>query len=112
MESWFPPVPEWDGLLPPVSCGERPIIDSVRTPVAYTLHLSSYAWCNLHRSHSSTRYVTVNNLRRSQLYTYLGSEAHLVLPLDRLGAVHKQDCVTLNVKLTFGGGGGGGGVSM
>ena len=29
-------MPEWDGLLPPVSCGERPIIDGVRTPVAYS----------------------------------------------------------------------------
>ena len=29
-------MPEWDGLLPPVSCGERPIIDNVRTPVAYS----------------------------------------------------------------------------
>ena len=29
-------MPEWDGLLPPVSCGERPIIDSVRTSVAYS----------------------------------------------------------------------------
>ena len=36
MEWWYPPVPEWDGLLPPVSCGERPIIDGVRTPVAYS----------------------------------------------------------------------------
>ena len=30
-------MPEWDGLLPPVSCGERPIIDGVRTPVAYSM---------------------------------------------------------------------------
>ena len=37
VEWWYPPVPEWDGLLPPVSCGERPIIDGVRTLVAYTL---------------------------------------------------------------------------
>ena len=37
MEWWYPPVPEWDGLLPPVSCDERPIIDSVRTPVAYSI---------------------------------------------------------------------------
>ena len=37
MEWWYPPVPEWDGLLPPVSYGERPIIDGVRTPVAYSL---------------------------------------------------------------------------
>ena len=29
-------MPEWDGLLPSVSCGERPIIDNVRTPVAYS----------------------------------------------------------------------------
>ena len=29
-------MPEWDGLLPPVSCGEHPIIDGVRTPVAYS----------------------------------------------------------------------------
>ena len=29
---------EWDGLLPPVSCGDRPIIDGVRTPVAYSTH--------------------------------------------------------------------------
>ena len=32
-------MPEWDGLLPPVSCGERPIIDGVRTPVAYSIVL-------------------------------------------------------------------------
>ena len=32
-------MPEWDGLLPPVSCGERPIIDGVRTPVAYSIGL-------------------------------------------------------------------------
>ena len=31
-------MPKWDGLLPPVSCGERPIIDGVRTPVAYSNH--------------------------------------------------------------------------
>ena len=43
MEWWYPSVPEWDGLLPPVFCGERPIIDSVRTPVAYptTLRMRS-----------------------------------------------------------------------
>ena len=29
-------MPKWDGLLPPVSCGEHPIIDRVRTPVAYS----------------------------------------------------------------------------
>ena len=32
-------MPEWDELLPPVSCGERPIIDGVRTPVAYSSYL-------------------------------------------------------------------------
>ena len=32
-------MPEWDGLLPPASCGERPIIDSVRTLVAYSTTL-------------------------------------------------------------------------
>ena len=31
-------MPEWDGVLPPVSCGERPIIDGVRTPVAYSIY--------------------------------------------------------------------------
>ena len=31
-------MPEWDGLLPPVSCGECPIIDGVRTPVAYSTY--------------------------------------------------------------------------
>ena len=48
-------MPEWDGLLPPVSCGERPIIDSVRTPVAYSrcllqtfcMQLSSNLLCKL-----------------------------------------------------------------
>ena len=30
-------MPKWDGLLPPVSCGERLIIDGVRTPVAYSI---------------------------------------------------------------------------
>ena len=29
-------MPEWDGLLSPVSRGERPIIDGVRTLVAYS----------------------------------------------------------------------------
>ena len=33
---WYPPVPEWKGLLLPASRGERPIIDSGRTPVAYS----------------------------------------------------------------------------
>ena len=42
------------------------------------IHLSSCTWCNLHQSHSSTRYV---QLGKSQLYTYLGSEGRLVLPL-------------------------------
>ena len=33
---WYPPVPEWKGLLLPASRGERPIIDGGRTPVAYS----------------------------------------------------------------------------
>ena len=37
MEWWYPLVPKLDGLLRPVSCGERPFIDGVRTPVAYTI---------------------------------------------------------------------------
>ena len=37
VEWWYSPVPEWDGLLPPVSCGDRPIIDGVRTLVAYSI---------------------------------------------------------------------------
>ena len=36
VEWWYPPVTEWDGLLPPVSCGDRPIISGVRTRVAYS----------------------------------------------------------------------------
>ena len=39
----------------------------------------SYAWCSLHRSQSLTRYV--HNLRKSKLYTYLGSEVRFWLPL-------------------------------
>ena len=38
----------------------------------------SYAWCNLHWSQSSTRYV--QNSRKSQLYIYLGREGQLVMP--------------------------------
>ena len=30
-------MPEWKGLLLPASRGERPIIDSGRTPVAYSI---------------------------------------------------------------------------
>ena len=45
-------------------------------PGKTAIHLSSYAWCNLYWSQSSARYVY--NLRKSQLYTYLGSEGHKV----------------------------------
>ena len=33
-KQWYPPVPEWKGLLLPASRGERPIIDGGRTPVS------------------------------------------------------------------------------
>ena len=43
-------MPEWDGLLPPVSCGERPIIDGVRTPVAYSTNITACMIWVIHRS--------------------------------------------------------------
>ena len=38
-------MPEWDGLLSPVSCGERSIIDGVRTLVAYSTYRFLYFAC-------------------------------------------------------------------
>ena len=43
---WYPPIPEGDGLLPPVSCGDRPIIDGVRTLVAYSVSPHRITVCN------------------------------------------------------------------
>ena len=38
---WYPPVPEWKGLLLPASGGERPIIDGGQTPVAYSSNIEN-----------------------------------------------------------------------
>ena len=52
-------MPEWDGLLPPVSCGDRPIIDGVRTPVAYSSTNSYYA-VNIQATLVAQNYVQIH----------------------------------------------------
>ena len=80
-----PGILPWDPLRHrPPCCPETVFIDWVRsTELRHNKQLYTYlatvAWCSLHRSQSSMRYI--HNLRKIQLYTYLCSEGHLVLLL-------------------------------
>ena len=68
-------MPELDGLLRPVSCGKRPFIDGVRTPVAY----SSYTCSSIAIYIFSTHYKNILGLlqphfRLSQ-YDHTGADS-------------------------------------
>ena len=58
-------MPEWDGLLPPVSCSDRPIIDGVRTPVAYSIS---------GQKHDTKSDPIIDGVRTPVAYSSIGAE--------------------------------------